>query len=107
MDKIKNPFLFSWPDIETKSDLDRLRLVLEHLPDEELMLKLEKQSGGSQRLPDTSCLELNPGRGSLSAQEHRISPPRADAQRRTESTLWIQPSWVPTPCRLLGYIRGF
>jgi len=35
--------LFSWEDIEDLGDLKRLKLVLEHLPDEELMITLEKQ----------------------------------------------------------------
>ncbi|MFH1964455.1 MAG: transposase, partial [Acidobacteriota bacterium] len=37
--------LFSWKNLKTKSDLDRLRLVLESLPDEALMVKLENQRG--------------------------------------------------------------
>lgn len=35
--------LYSWTDVEAKSDLDRLRLVLETLPDEELMQDLEAE----------------------------------------------------------------
>src|SRR5690625_1115910 len=35
--------LFSWEDIEDLGDLKRLKLVLEHLPDEDLMITLEKQ----------------------------------------------------------------
>ena len=37
--------LFSWEDIEPLGDLERLRLVLEHLPDEALMAHLEKLRG--------------------------------------------------------------
>jgi len=37
--------LFSWKEVENLGDLDRLRLVLEHLPDEELMVSLEKHRG--------------------------------------------------------------
>ena len=37
--------LFSWNHVESQSDLDRLRLVLESLPDETLMVKLEAQRG--------------------------------------------------------------
>jgi len=37
--------LFSWKNVESKSDLDRLRLVLEALPDEPLMEKLESRRG--------------------------------------------------------------
>ena len=35
--------LFSWKDIELTSDLNRLKLVLEFLPDEELMVFLEEK----------------------------------------------------------------
>lgn len=35
--------LFSWENLEIKSDSYRLKLVLDNLPDENLMLKLEKQ----------------------------------------------------------------
>ncbi len=41
MARLLIPYLFKWRDVETKSDLERLRLVLEHLPDEALMRKLE------------------------------------------------------------------
>nr|WP_288010501.1 hypothetical protein [Kyrpidia sp.] len=37
--------LFSWEEIEPLGDLERLRLVLEHLPDEALMVQLEKSRG--------------------------------------------------------------
>jgi len=37
------PYLFTWKEVEAKSDLERLMLVLEHLPDEGLMQKLEEQ----------------------------------------------------------------
>ena len=41
MAKLITPYLFRWEEVEAKSDLERLRLVLDHLPDEELMGKLE------------------------------------------------------------------
>jgi len=36
---------FEWTDVEKLGDLERLQLVLEHMPDEELMQTLEKQRG--------------------------------------------------------------
>jgi hypothetical protein len=42
MAKLLISYLFKWQDVEAKSDLERLRLVLEHLPDEALMKKLEE-----------------------------------------------------------------
>lgn len=37
--------LFSWKDVEDLGDLERLYLVLENLPDEQLVCKLEKERG--------------------------------------------------------------
>jgi hypothetical protein len=37
--------IFSWEEIEDLGDLDRLGLVLENLPDEELMRILENDRG--------------------------------------------------------------
>jgi len=37
--------LFVWSEIENLGDLERLRLVLEYMPDEELMQALEKERG--------------------------------------------------------------
>ena len=45
MATIPQPSLFSWQQIDAASDLDRLRLVLSALPDEELVRFLEKQRG--------------------------------------------------------------
>jgi hypothetical protein len=35
--------LFVWSEIENLGDLERLRLVLEYMPDEELMQSLERE----------------------------------------------------------------
>jgi hypothetical protein len=37
--------LFTWKEIDELGDLERLRLVLEYMPDEELMVTLEKKRG--------------------------------------------------------------
>lgn len=42
---IPQRLLFSWPEIESSSDLDRLRMVLRALPDEPFMQCLEKRRG--------------------------------------------------------------
>jgi len=36
------PYLFTWKGVEARSDLERLGLVLEDLPNEGLMQKLEE-----------------------------------------------------------------
>lgn len=42
MAKLITPYLFTWKEVEARSDLERLRLVLEHLPDEGLMHEMEE-----------------------------------------------------------------
>ena len=42
MAKLITPYLFSWEEVEARSDLERLKLVMDHLPDESLMKKLEE-----------------------------------------------------------------
>jgi len=37
--------LFAWNEIQTLGDLERLRLVLDYMPDEELMVALERKRG--------------------------------------------------------------
>ncbi|HZJ99056.1 MAG TPA: transposase, partial [Tissierellaceae bacterium] len=45
--------LFVWSEIENLGDLERLRLVLEYMPDELLMQDLEKERGkGRDDFPD-------------------------------------------------------
>jgi len=43
---IHQPGLFSWEQVEATSDLDRLRMLLEALPDEQLMRVLEAERKG-------------------------------------------------------------
>lgn len=45
MARISQPWLFTWKEIDEASDLDRLRLVLDALPDEELVSLLEQRRG--------------------------------------------------------------
>jgi len=45
MATLRQPYLFTWKDIEASSDLDRLRLVMDVLPDEEFMRYLENRRG--------------------------------------------------------------
>jgi hypothetical protein len=42
MAKMMTPYLFTWQEVEASSDLERLRLVLDHIGDEGLMRKLEE-----------------------------------------------------------------
>ena len=39
------PNLFTWQDVDARSDLDRLYLVRDHLPDEQLVRYLEVMRG--------------------------------------------------------------
>ena len=45
MATIPQPTLFTWEEIENIGDLSMLRLVLESMPDEGLMQKLEQERG--------------------------------------------------------------
>jgi hypothetical protein len=42
MAKLMTSYLFTWQEVEAKSDLERLRLVIDHIGDEGLMRKLEE-----------------------------------------------------------------
>ena len=42
---LPQPRLFGWEEIEGLGDLERLRLVIENMPDEDLMRRLEKERG--------------------------------------------------------------
>ena len=56
MAAILQPFLFSWEDVDARSDLDRLRLVLAALPDEELVRRMEAARGrGRDDYPVRAC----------------------------------------------------
>ena len=48
MAKLLAPYLFRWREVGAKSDLERLMLVLEYLPDEGLMQELEEQRKGGR-----------------------------------------------------------
>ncbi|MCP5037747.1 MAG: transposase, partial [Rhodobacteraceae bacterium] len=49
---IIEPTLFSWKDVEARSDLDRFYLVRDHLPDEEIVQALEaNRDKGRDDLP--------------------------------------------------------
>jgi len=48
MATIINPFLFSWSDVEARSDLDRFYLVRDNLPDEKIVMELEDRRGNGR-----------------------------------------------------------
>ena len=43
-----SPFLFSWNDVEARSDLERFYLVRDNLPDENIVVTLEKRRGNGR-----------------------------------------------------------
>jgi hypothetical protein len=45
MATIIKPYLFSWTDVEARSDLDRFYLVRDNLPDEKIVMELEDRRG--------------------------------------------------------------
>ena len=48
--------LFGWQEVEAKSDLARLKLVLEYLPDEQLMQELEAERGRGRNDYPVRCV---------------------------------------------------
>ena len=48
MAAIINPSLFSWNDVEVRSDLDRFYLVRDNLPDEKIVMELEDRRGNGR-----------------------------------------------------------
>ena len=48
MATIPQPLLFTWKEIEDLGDLSRLKLLLDNLPDEDLMLALESARGNGR-----------------------------------------------------------
>ncbi|MCB1136598.1 MAG: transposase, partial [Chlamydiia bacterium] len=56
MASIAQPLLFSWKDIDDSGDLAKLALVLESLPDENLVALLElRRSKGRNDYPVRAC----------------------------------------------------
>jgi hypothetical protein len=41
---------FSWKELEQKKDFDRLKLVIETIPDEELMVVLEREKNTAETI---------------------------------------------------------
>ena len=48
MATIINPFLFSWNDVEVRSDLDRFYLVRDNLPDKKIVMEFEDRRGNGR-----------------------------------------------------------
>ena len=90
MATIPQPYLFSWKEIDEASDLDRLRLVLDALPDEKLVTFLEAATWTrSKRLPCSPDVERGHRRDRFSASVCGVAFARAVAQWRAAAALWI------------------
>jgi len=48
MARIRQQWLFSWEQVDKLTELERFKLVLDNLPDEELMKALERRRGGGR-----------------------------------------------------------
>ena len=78
MATLPQPFLFDWQCVDAASDLDRLRLVLNAMPDEKLVAALESDRGrGRDEYPVRPSLEFDSGR-------HRLPAPPSVASLRRE-----------------------
>ena len=57
---VQEPELFSWKEIECLGDLERLKLIIDHMPDEPLIRLLEKirgQGSNNYHISAVSTLE--------------------------------------------------
>lgn len=53
---ITQSFLFRWQDVESSPDIERARLVLDHLRDEELIARLEEERGHGRNDYPVPCV---------------------------------------------------
>ena len=83
--------LFDWTQVEELGDLERLKLVLDTLPDEELMRALERERGkGRNDYPCARNVEFHNCGDSVSACEHRVSTPGAMPQCAVAPSVWVR-----------------
>ena len=88
--KLMTAYLFKWQEVEAKSDLERLRLVLEHLPDETVMRRLEAhRKWGRDDYRHSSGVEFGVGWDCVSARECGIVAEGAFAKRGATRVLWV------------------
>ena len=58
MVRIAQLTLFSWQEIDGLRDLARLQLVINHMPNEKLMIAMDKKRKRSQRLSGSCDMEF-------------------------------------------------
>jgi len=86
--------LFGWQEIQELGDLDRLRLVLDYLPDEPLMRKLESHRARGRNDSDLpagrqvrAVVEFSSGRRCFPAPVDRAFASRVVPQRSASSVV--------------------
>ena len=90
MAKITQSFLFSYKNVEAKSDIDRLKYVFDVIPDEQLMQTLEKnRNKGRNEYPIRAMWNLSFGRDSIWSRVYRIITTGAFTQRRIKGFVRI------------------
>ena len=73
MAKIIQQKIFRWKDVEASGELERLRMVIEEMPDEELMKVLESERKGKRDdYPIRAVWEQHSWGDSISASINRI-----------------------------------
>ena len=91
--------LFGWEEIEELGDLERLRLVLEHMPDEELMRILERERGrGRNRYPVRAV--WNSILAGIVFQHESVESLRRELSRNGQLRSWVSPLFRERSCRL-------
>lgn len=86
--------LFVWSEIEELRDLERLKLVLEYMPDGELMEILEEERlKWTRRLSDKSIVEFSISRCCIPAHINRKPEERAFTERSVKVYVWFVWNW--------------
>jgi len=86
--------LFSWQEVEELGDLERLKLVIETMPDRELIQALEKRRKGKRDDYPIIAMwnSVLAGAGTpwvISASEHRIIKEGVAEERAAAKDMWI------------------
>lgn len=82
--------LFAWTEIQPLGDLKRLQLVLDYMPDEDLVRTLEKKAGTRPgRLSGTRRMEFHFGRNSIPTPQYRRASAGVVAQRAITGTVRV------------------
>ena len=97
--------LFGWEQIEGLGDLERLRLVIEYMPDEELMQQLEKARGlGRDDYPVRGM--WNATLAGIVYQHPSVESLNRELKRNAQLRMMCGLNKVPTSCAFSRYLKN-